>query len=70
MLQLRIIRINNDGMIICLCNAINDKMLEGAIASGVGSVCDVFRQAGCRPQCGKCVPEIRETLQGRQRDVK
>jgi len=52
-------------MIICVCNAIRDKHLECALADGAASVCDAFEKMGCRPVCGKCVPEMRDAIQSR-----
>ncbi|MDX2074564.1 MAG: (2Fe-2S)-binding protein [Alphaproteobacteria bacterium] len=55
----------NSGMIICVCNAIRDKQLEGILAEGASSVCEAFRKMGCQPVCGKCVPEMRDAIQSR-----
>ena len=48
-----------------MCNAIRDKHLECALAEGAASVCDAFERMGCRPVCGKCVPEMRDAIQSR-----
>jgi bacterioferritin-associated ferredoxin len=56
-------------MFICICNAIRDKHVESALADGASSVCDAFRKMGCAPVCGKCVPEMRELVQGRAASV-
>jgi bacterioferritin-associated ferredoxin len=53
-------------MFICLCNSLRDKEVNGAIQEGACSVSSVFRAFGCQPQCGKCVPMIRDTLQDNQ----
>jgi bacterioferritin-associated ferredoxin len=45
-------------MIICVCNAIGDKHLEGALARGATTVGDAFRSMGCAPVCGQCIPEM------------
>lgn len=52
-------------MFICICNAIRDKHLEGALAEGASSVCEAFAKMGCQPVCGRCVPEMRDAIQTR-----
>jgi bacterioferritin-associated ferredoxin len=46
-------------MYICICNAISDRSVRGCSAN---SVADVFRSHGARPQCGQCVPHLRQLL--------
>ena len=52
-------------MIICICNAIREKELNGVVAQGAASVCEAFAKMGCRPMCGKCVPEVRDVIRSR-----
>jgi bacterioferritin-associated ferredoxin len=48
---------------ICLCNALTDRVLRQHTAEGgASSVSMVYRACGCRPQCGKCVPFVRQML--------
>jgi bacterioferritin-associated ferredoxin len=49
-------------MYICLCNAITDRDVRAHGAGGNCSVAMVYRALGCQPQCGKCVPYIRQLL--------
>jgi len=49
-------------MYICLCNGITDHDVDRIAAGGDGTVAQVYRGLGCTPQCGKCVPVIREML--------
>lgn len=49
-------------MFLCVCNALNDKMVRQAVADGARSCASVFGQFGCRPQCGKCIPYIRQMI--------
>jgi bacterioferritin-associated ferredoxin len=49
-------------MYVCLCNAITDRDIDQAIAAGDGTVAQVYRDLGCAPKCGKCVPVVREML--------
>jgi bacterioferritin-associated ferredoxin len=49
-------------MFICLCNALKDSQMCGAIADGAQCVSEVYKSLGCQPKCGKCVPYVREQL--------
>ncbi|HTV87856.1 MAG TPA: (2Fe-2S)-binding protein [Stellaceae bacterium] len=49
-------------MYICLCNALTDRDIRAQTAGGAGSVAMVYRGCGCQPQCGKCVPLVRQLL--------
>ena len=50
-------------MYVCNCNGINRCKVREAIATG-GAVeaRDIFRYHGVRPQCGKCIWEMREMI--------
>jgi len=45
-----------------MCNALKDSQMCGAIAGGANCVSEVYKSLGCQPQCGKCVPYVREQL--------
>ncbi len=49
-------------MLICLCNALKDSQFRCARQEGACSVAQMFKSLGCQPQCGKCVPYLREAL--------
>ena len=50
-------------MYVCLCNALTDRDLRPHISGGLSSsVAMVYRSCGCQPQCGKCVPFVRQML--------
>ncbi len=51
-------------MYICLCNAVTDRAIRHAASTPGRSVSDVYRALGCAPQCGKCVPVVRDMLSG------
>ena len=51
-------------MYICLCNALTDRDVRGQCGDGSCSVAMVYRALGAKPQCGKCVPYVREMLRG------
>jgi bacterioferritin-associated ferredoxin len=48
-------------MYICLCNGLTDRDVR-ASCEGSCSVSMVYRALGCEPQCGKCVPYVRQML--------
>jgi bacterioferritin-associated ferredoxin len=51
-------------MYVCLCHGFTERQVR-AIATGTkGSTARVYRALGVRPQCGKCVPMVREILRG------
>jgi bacterioferritin-associated ferredoxin len=49
-------------MYVCLCNALTDRDVAAPMAGGNCSVSMVYRACGCQPQCGKCVPFVRQML--------
>jgi len=48
-------------MYVCLCNSLTDRDVRAGCESGC-SVAMVYRSLGCEPQCGKCVPFVRQML--------
>ena len=49
-------------MYVCLCNAITDRDVRAHAAGGNCTVSTVYRSLGIEPQCGKCVPHVRQLL--------
>ncbi|MFL5266964.1 MAG: bacterioferritin-associated ferredoxin [Stellaceae bacterium] len=49
-------------MYICLCNAITDREFRAHAADEDSTVSTVYRSLGTKPQCGKCVPYVRQLL--------
>jgi bacterioferritin-associated ferredoxin len=49
-------------MYVCLCNGLTDRDLRPHTLGGRCSVSMVYQACGCRPQCGKCVPFVRQML--------
>jgi bacterioferritin-associated ferredoxin len=49
-------------MYVCLCNGLTDRDLRPHTIGGTCSVSMVYRACGVRPQCGKCVPFVRQML--------
>ena len=49
-------------MYVCLCHGINDRQIKQALCLGACRIADVYKWLGIRPQCGRCVPCVREML--------
>ena len=49
-------------MYVCNCNGIREKDVRLAIETGARRPADVFKRAQCKPQCAKCVCDIREMI--------
>ncbi|EGF91144.1 BFD-like 2Fe-2S binding domain protein [Asticcacaulis biprosthecium C19] len=53
-------------MYVCNCNGIRERDVNAAISSGASTPKQVFDHAGCRPQCARCVCEMREMIDDAQ----
>jgi bacterioferritin-associated ferredoxin len=51
-------------MYVCLCNGFTARQVRGIAAKAEGSAARAYLALGVRPQCGKCVPMVREILRG------
>ena len=49
-------------MYICICNAVTESEIRGAVALGSKSVADLREGLGVGTCCGKCVPEAHKLL--------
>ena len=49
-------------MYVCLCNGLTDRDLRTHKAGDGCSVAMVYRSLGAKPQCGSCVPFVRDML--------
>lgn len=51
-------------MIVCSCNRLSDRAIRGLLDDGAGCarMSEVFGGLGCRAQCGRCAPTIRQIL--------
>jgi bacterioferritin-associated ferredoxin len=49
-------------MYICICNALNERQVHGALQNGARTAGQVYAGLGCAPRCGKCVPTVREMV--------
>jgi bacterioferritin-associated ferredoxin len=49
-------------MYVCLCNGITDREFRAHVAVEDCTVSTVYRSLGKKPQCGKCVPYVKQLL--------
>ncbi len=49
-------------MFVCSCEAITDRTVNAAIASGAATVPDVAERCGAGSRCGGCWPELQRLL--------
>jgi bacterioferritin-associated ferredoxin len=48
---------------VCLCNGFTDTQVRTVLEQqGCGSTAQVYSAMGCRPKCGRCVPEVRRLM--------
>lgn len=49
-------------MYVCICNAVTDKDIRRAAATGVGNLYELQEQLGVATRCGSCADHAREIL--------
>ena len=49
-------------MYVCNCNGIRERHVHAAIAAGARRPADVFKACDSRPQCARCVCDVRRML--------
>ncbi len=47
-------------MYVCVCKAVTDTDIRGAVEDGTTSMRGLRERLGCSGQCGKCVGEVRK----------
>ncbi len=50
-------------MYVCVCNGIKDSQVRSAAQKGAGTVGQVFKAHGCKPDCAQCVGCMRDVLE-------
>ena len=58
-------RFGETEMIVCCCNAFNDRAVDAAISDGARSVAQVYKTIGVTPRCGACKDVIRGLINSR-----
>ena len=56
------IRVHNNNMIVCVCQAVSDRQIRTAVKAGATSLRDLTRELGVGTCCGKCLPEAKSAL--------
>jgi bacterioferritin-associated ferredoxin len=51
---------------VCNCNGIRERDVRAALDEGAEKTACVFRHCGARPQCAKCVNDIRRMIEVRR----
>ncbi len=49
-------------MYLCNCNGIREREARAAIAAGAAKPAEIFRHCQSRPQCAKCVCDMRRMI--------
>ena len=61
-LRCELFALSRAGMIICVCNRINDQDIRAAARAGATCCKQVFGGKGTAPQCGSCLDAMGEIL--------
>ena len=51
-------------MYVCNCNGIREREVRAAISAGASRPSEIFKACDARPQCARCVCDMREMLDG------
>ena len=51
-------------MIVCVCNAINDRSVKQTLATAphIATPAALHRAHGCKAQCGRCLPDVADMI--------
>ena len=49
-------------MYVCNCNGIRERQVRVAIAAGASRPAEVFKAHQCKPQCARCVCDVRQMI--------
>jgi bacterioferritin-associated ferredoxin len=50
-------------MVVCVCNALRENEIRGAVRAGSSHPKSAYRRLGCEVRCGQCLPFAREIIQ-------
>ena len=56
-------------MYVCICNALTERHVDDAVASGADHAAQVYRHHACEARCGKCVSDVRDRIRDRRDDL-
>ena len=57
-------------MYVCNCNGIREREARAAIQAGAQRPAEVFRYCGTKPQCAKCVCDIKTMIDNTQSQLR
>jgi bacterioferritin-associated ferredoxin len=57
-------------MYVCNCNGIREREAQAAIEAGARRPADIFRHCQSRPQCAKCICDMRAMIECRHRALR
>ncbi len=57
-------------MYVCNCNGIRERQVRAAIAAGARRPADIFRACESKPQCARCVCDMRQMLECQKEALK
>jgi bacterioferritin-associated ferredoxin len=46
-------------VIVCICQRLSDRDIRDSVSRGAKTPGAVFREAGCAPRCGMCLPFVK-----------
>jgi bacterioferritin-associated ferredoxin len=55
---------------VCNCNGIRERDVRAAIDQGASRPAEVFRHCQVRPECAKCVSDMRRMIEAQQQALK
>jgi bacterioferritin-associated ferredoxin len=55
---------------VCNCNGIREREVRAAVASGASRPSEIFRACDAKPQCARCVCDMREILEEQQQALR
>jgi len=55
---------------VCNCNGIRERDARAAIAAGAVKPAEIFRHCQAKPQCAKCVCDMRRMVQDSQETLR
>jgi len=48
---------------VCNCNGIRERHVHAAISAGAQRPAEIFKACGAKPQCARCICDMRRMLQ-------
>jgi len=55
-------------MYVCICNALTEADVSRCLETGAMTAADVYKAAGCRPNCGICKDHMEDLIRDQARE--